>query len=42
MSEKPICFNPNDLTYPLCKGNGKEECKQCNLYEDLEDESEGK
>lgn len=32
---KPICYTPNNDPYPLCKGCGKEECKDCCLYEDV-------
>ena len=36
--ELPDCYNKNDMAYPLCKGQeGKEECKLCNLYEDMGD-----
>jgi hypothetical protein len=35
---EPDCFVPNDSAYPLCKGNGNEECKKCCLYENMEDE----
>lgn len=33
---KNECFNPNNDPYPLCKGNGKERCHDCCLYEDYE------
>ena len=36
--KSPDCFVPNDSAYPLCKGNGNEECKKCCLYENMEDE----
>jgi hypothetical protein len=29
------CFKPNNDPYPLCVGNGKEECKTCCLYENM-------
>lgn len=30
------CYIPNGETYPLCKGQlGNNECKSCNLYEDM-------
>lgn len=30
------CYVPNGETYPLCKGRlGDEECKECNLFEDM-------
>lgn len=31
------CFLPNDKAYPLCKGNGKSKCQDCNLYENYEE-----
>lgn len=37
--KKPECFIPEkDVAYPLCIGNRSEECKQCCLYRDMEDE----
>lgn len=36
-SEKPVCYTPNNDTYPLCKGNGEQKCKHCCLYEDMEE-----
>ena len=36
---RPDCFTPEpDNPYPLCVGNGKEECRQCCLYVDMEGE----
>lgn len=36
---QPDCFTPEpDNPYPLCIGNGKEECRQCCLYVDMEGE----
>jgi hypothetical protein len=32
----PICFESNNEVYPLCIGRGKEECKDCCVYEDYE------
>lgn len=35
-SNTPECYRSNNSTYPLCKGvNEKQECHQCNLYEDM-------
>lgn len=37
-SNKPNCYNENEFSYPLCKGQKeKEECTLCNLYEDMGD-----
>ena len=42
-TEKPYCYEPNKDPYPLCKGQiGKKAitimpCKQCNLYENMEE-----
>lgn len=30
---RPVCYRPNDNPYPLCKGDGSEECQYCCLYE---------
>lgn len=33
----PSCYLPEENTpYPLCVGNGSEECKECCLYAKLE------
>jgi len=37
---EPECFKPNEYAYPLCNGNGKEECKTCCLGEELEPDLE--
>lgn len=30
------CYTPNGQTYPLCKGKERNnQCKDCNLYEDM-------
>lgn len=36
---RPKCYTPNDGIYPLCKGNESPEhnCKECCLYEDMEE-----
>lgn len=35
----PDCFTPEpDNPYPLCIGNGEEQCRQCCLYVDMEGE----
>lgn len=31
--QEPRCYTPNDNPYPLCKGDGSEECQYCCLYE---------
>jgi len=31
----PECYVPNANPYPLCRGNGSEECKSCFLYENM-------
>ena len=37
-SNTPECYRSNNSTYPLCKGiNEKQECHQCNLYEDMDE-----
>ncbi len=33
----PNCYKPNNNPYPLCVGNGKDHCKHCFLYEDMEE-----
>lgn len=33
---KENCFVSNGESYPLCKGNGKNKCHDCCLYEDYE------
>jgi hypothetical protein len=39
--KRPVCYNPNDAPYPLCKGANKtiaeHDCRTCNLYEDMEE-----
>lgn len=41
--EKPVCFIPNEETYPLCKGKRNRfdgvftTCQSCNLYEDMKE-----
>ena len=39
INEKPSCYTKNNDTYPLCKGGEKalHDCKQCCLYEDMND-----
>lgn len=32
---EPHCYNPNNNPYPLCKGDGSEECQYCCLYENF-------
>lgn len=32
---RPVCYRPNDNPYPLCKGDGSEECQYCCLYENF-------
>lgn len=32
------CFLPNGSQYPLCVGKGLKVCKECDLYEDREDD----
>lgn len=35
----PACYTPETCNpYPLCVGNGKDQCKSCNLYIDFHDE----
>lgn len=37
MVKVPECFTPEDETiYPLCIGNGSEQCKECCLYVDYD------
>jgi hypothetical protein len=37
-SKKPNCFIPEDnAAYPLCTGNGSEECEKCQLWTDYPD-----
>ena len=37
-SNTPECYKSNNSTYPLCKGiDEKQECRQCNLYEDMDE-----
>ena len=37
-SNTPECYKSNNSTYPLCKGiDEKQECHQCNLYEDMDE-----
>lgn len=31
-ADRPSCYTPNDNPYPLCVGNGSEECKYCCIY----------
>lgn len=38
--KEPECFKLNEYAYPLCNGNGKEECKTCCLGEELEPDLE--
>jgi hypothetical protein len=36
--EKPSCFKPEEnVVYPLCVGNGSEQCKNCQLWADYSD-----
>jgi hypothetical protein len=36
--KKPVCYHPEtDIAYPLCIGNGKKECENCNLFVDFEE-----
>lgn len=36
--KKPACYQPEtDIAYPLCIGNGKKECENCNLFVDFEE-----
>lgn len=32
----PYCYESNEDTLPLCKGNGSEQCNECSLWQDLE------
>ena len=36
----PVCYVPNDDTYPLCNGNGSEDCETCSVWVDLEPDLE--
>ena len=35
--ERPECYIPNNEPYPLCIGNGSEICKDCCLYEYMDE-----
>jgi hypothetical protein len=37
--EKPVCYKPNNDPYPLCVGNGSEECEKCCIYENMDEEA---
>lgn len=37
--DKPDCWNPNNDPYPLCKGNAEHECRECCLYEDMDEKA---
>jgi hypothetical protein len=34
-ARRPKCYTPNNDPYPLCKGNGSEDCQFCCLYEGM-------
>lgn len=34
-AKKPDCYKSNNSPYPLCKGNGSEDCQYCCLYDSL-------
>lgn len=36
------CFKPNEDPYPLCRGNGSDECINCGVYEKLDSPPFGK
>lgn len=33
-SEVKPCYTPDDTLHPLCSGNGRKDCRSCNLYID--------
>jgi hypothetical protein len=33
----PVCYKPNGNPYPLCVGDGSDECMKCCLYEDMDE-----
>lgn len=35
--EHPDCYKPNDNPYPLCVGKSYEECKDCCIYEHMDE-----
>lgn len=37
LPKEPECYKPNDNPYPLCVGNGSEECGKCCIYENMEE-----
>lgn len=36
----PECFTANEMAYPLCIGGKSDECEECNLYENYENNEE--
>jgi hypothetical protein len=39
ISNRPLCYKPEeDNPYPLCIGNGSEECRKCCLYRHMKED----